>query len=181
MDHGLSHASDGIADGVAAVCTAVKGSHMVASQSTFDLTRDMLAGCVYLRHSTISIMTTTTNLIRTYFILPLCIPISYKTSLIFPSSTSIITSPHLLLLSSMRAAGSITNTPKYHRWRPTLYIDCRLETSWDRQASLSASTSTSTWISSPTGLSRLASSRLGLASRPLTLPEYFGLVTTQPP
>lgn len=45
MDHGLSHASDGIADGVAAVCTAVKGSHMVASQSTFDLTRDMLAGC----------------------------------------------------------------------------------------------------------------------------------------
>lgn len=43
MDHGLSHASDGIADGLAAVCTVVKGSHMVASQSAFDLTRDMLA------------------------------------------------------------------------------------------------------------------------------------------
>ncbi|KAF5845858.1 hypothetical protein GGP41_009549, partial [Bipolaris sorokiniana] len=121
MDHGLSHASDGIADGLAAVCTVVKGSHMVASQSAFDLTRDMLA------------------------------EINHKHTEISPMAS---------------------HSPTWYCFRslvPTLYIDCRLETFWDQQASLSASASTSTWISSPTGLSHLASSRLASPNPPRAL------------
>lgn len=69
-----------------------------------------------------------------------------------------------------------SHSPTWYCFRslvPTLYIDCRLETFWDQQASLSASASTSTWISSPTGLSHLASSRLASPNPPRALwPRY---------